>query len=215
MVKQGTGWYLTIHGRVLSLRNRATNVLSGKLGKAKHYIPYIWVAFLSVTFTHTLKATELHAMDSQSLDMGMYVLGAWGMGNVVISGAFMIQDNKDKYFHQMNVGWGGINAAIAGFSFFLEPPAPSKLQAILAFNSGLDLAYVATGFYLKALADTKSSEKEARRLRGFGSSIIMQGSFLFVFDVFLWTILDFKPVNLSWSPLLHEEGYGFLLTYTL
>ena len=45
----------------------------------------------------------------------MLALAGWSAANIVVSGIATNTRNKEmRYFHQMNVMWGGINLAIAG-----------------------------------------------------------------------------------------------------
>jgi hypothetical protein len=111
---------------------------------------------------------------STALGIVMSLFGAFGRG---IGGQF--------------VGWAVINAAIAlGGSFFTDqrklklaaPDAPktlikeaSSLQRLLWINAGLDVLYMLGGWL------TMRSDKSYRR--GMGLGIILQGLFLFVFDI--------------------------------
>lgn len=90
------------------------------------------------------------------------------------------------------IGWAAVNAAIALVgAFFTEqrklqiatPEAPkemmreaAKLQRLLWINAGLDVLYMLGGAWLMR------SAKPQRR--GMGLGIILQGLFLFVFDIF-------------------------------
>jgi hypothetical protein len=126
---------------------------------------------------------------------GMQVLGAWAIGNVGVSGArYFATDGREKYFHQMNVGWGVVNLALAGGSLLAArratPPANQagtvqaqlRTENLYLLNTGLDVAYVATGFYLKERARTRSNQHQQNRLTGYGRSLLLQGGFLFAFD---------------------------------
>ncbi len=59
------------------------------------------------------------------------------------------------------------------------------IQSFLLLNAGLDVAYIATGFYLKERSKNSSSSE---RLRGYGNSLLLQGGFLLAFDVALYFI---------------------------
>lgn len=56
--------------------------------------------------------------------------------------------------------------------------AQHSIEKILLFNAGLDLAYVAGGFYLKE----RGLRTDNSKLIGFGKSVILQGAFLLAFD---------------------------------
>ena len=53
----------------------------------------------------------------------------------------------------------------------------NSLQNLLLLNAGLDVAYIATGFYLKERAKNSSSSE---RLRGYGNSLLTSGRLSFV-----------------------------------
>lgn len=92
----------------------------------------------------------------------------------------------------MNVYWNTVNAAIAGIGFLQAKKAltkkitpqqnwlqQQKTEQFLLLNTGLDAAYITTGLYLREHGLRKNNDQT----EGFGSSIILQGSFLFVLDV--------------------------------
>jgi len=127
---------------------------------------------------------------------GMIVLGSWAAANFAVSGFYMTRtSDRDFYFHQMNVFWNVVNLGIAGFGYIGAAGSPLDLalaetihefrsfSRILAINAALDVGYVMAGFYLKSRGN--QSEQHMERLIGYGNSIILQGSFLFTFDVVL------------------------------
>ncbi|QNH62027.1 DUF6992 family protein [Hymenobacter sediminicola] len=130
---------------------------------------------------------------------GMLVLGSWAAATIGVSGArYFATEGKEKYFHQMNVGWGVVNLALAGTSFLAarRPPtetsrpelvkAQLRTENLYLLNAGLDVAYVATGFYLKERAKSRSSATRHDQLRGYGESLLLQGGFLLAFDGVLY-----------------------------
>jgi hypothetical protein len=147
-------------------------------------------------FGQNYELTDLSLRHFEDQKKGMIILGSWGLGNAVIGGIGLSKsDNPEtRAFHQMNLGWGLVNTAIAGFGYYsamhgqLDPNQPmellldnQKLKSILLLNTGLDVAYIASGFYL--MERSKRSTDDAARLKGFGKSLIMQGAFLFAFDL--------------------------------
>ena len=126
---------------------------------------------------------------------GMLVLGSWAAANIGVSGArYFAAEGNEKYFHQMNVGWGVVNLALAGTSFLAaRRPAPDasrpelvkaqlRTENLYLLNAGFDVAYMATGFYLKERAKSRSSATRHDQLRGYGESLLLQGGFLLAFD---------------------------------
>jgi hypothetical protein len=91
------------------------------------------------------------------------------------------------------IGWGIIDALIGWFGLrssrkqAAQPDAHTKeaqsrartyLRRVLAINTGLDVLYVSGGLWL---AGTQG--KRDRFWRGAGIGIVIQGAFLFVFDL--------------------------------
>jgi hypothetical protein len=128
----------------------------------------------------------------------MTALAGWGIANLIYSGASAgSATGSDKYFHRMNIIWGGVNLTLGtlgsflaknkdGLSYYESLKKQSTVEKIFLFNAGLDVAYVVGGFYLKEKSNNNilSSEKH----RGQGNSLILQGSALFLFDGILFLI---------------------------
>jgi len=132
-------------------------------------------------------------------ETAMLVLGGWAAGNILIGtyGNFKAS-GEAKYFHQFNAAWNIVNLGIAAFGYFnavnSDPASMTNVEIIKDFNSlqnflllnaGLDVAYIATGFYLKERSKNSSSSE---RLRGYGNSLLLQGGFLLAFDIALYFI---------------------------
>lgn len=150
-----------------------------------------------------LSAQEFDTFNTERLGLnksGMLVLGSWAVANIALSPILASRETGwRKSFHQMNGYWNGINLVIAGFGYFNaiggNPIGMSlaetfqeqhSIEKILLFNAGLDIGYVVGGLYLNERA--KTATKHQDRLRGFGRSIMLQGGFLFVFDVILFAV---------------------------
>ena len=158
----------------------------------------------------------------------MKILGTWAAGNIIIGSIMVGKTNgATKGFHQMNIGWNAVNLAIAGFGWYatssIDPNTFDaytslqenyKLQKILLFNAGLDVGYMAGGAYL--IERSKNTNKHPERLKGWGQSLLLQGGFLFAFDLTAYIILaqdndKLKPIinQLSFTP----NGVGLLLNF--
>ena len=132
----------------------------------------------------------------------MTVLGGWAVGNFLVSGLLIGRsEGSTKAFHRMNVGWNVINLGLAGFGYYSAmraDPAALDLYASVKdqygiektflFNAGLDVGYMLGGLYLTERA--KNANKNQERLTGFGQSIVLQGGFLFVFDLAMYFIIN-------------------------
>ena len=149
---------------------------------------------------------------------GMLILGSWALANFAFSGYQMTQTSeRNYYFHQMNVLWNTVNAGIAvsGYLSAINGPtglAPTetlmelnKFSKILLLNTGLDVAYMGIGLYLRERS--RNIEKQSSRLMGYGNSLLMQGGFLFLFDL----VLVITNENLT-QQFLNQENIKFAMT---
>ena len=129
----------------------------------------------------------------QITSTGMEVLGSWGIANIGVGavGWANSMGGQNRYFYQMDLIWGTVNlgAAILGYTNArknknnLLSPAESlkeqqKMERIFLINGALDVVYIGAGISLKDRGDSRNSAE----LRGYGSSIIVQGVFLLLFD---------------------------------
>ena len=130
----------------------------------------------------------------------MLGLGSWATANFIASGIgwATVKEGEAKSFHQMNVMWNAVNLGLAIPGYIKakkEVPtdnlaetmkAQRKTQNIFLFNSGLDVAYVGSGFLLRSLADKNVAKRD--QYNGFGNGMIMQGGFLLLFDLTAYSI---------------------------
>jgi hypothetical protein len=127
----------------------------------------------------------------ESMRFGMKLLGGWALANIVTGSLGRSQTNgTTRYFHEMNAGWNAVNLTIASVALMTLPDVSSwtleqgyqeaaRLDKILLFNAGLDLGYMALGY---ALVE-RGKRLDSSRLQGYGQSLLVQGAFLFVFDL--------------------------------
>lgn len=179
----------------------------------------------TIVFCQTAELLSFNELRLNTNKQAMYGLGGWAIGNIVVGSALMNQQRgTKKYFHQMNVGWGAVNLGIASVSlwmalktdaasFDLESTwkAQHDMQKILLFNAGLDIGYMMGGLYLRERASRPGANYD--RLRGFGNSILLQGAFLFVFDLTVFWL--HQKNNSLLSPLLsiNTDGVGIKLVF--
>ncbi len=132
---------------------------------------------------------------------GMVVLGSWSLANMTSGLALRPKSTgEDVYFYQMNVLWNTVNLGIASLGYLnaknefasSEPMSvlekQMKLEKSLLFNTGLDIAYVATGALLMEKARNVTSIKKHDQFRGYGRSLVLQGAFLFLFDLSFYAV---------------------------
>jgi hypothetical protein len=121
----------------------------------------------------------------QQQNRAMNVLLGWS-GLSVASGAAMLSSRSriTRDFGLQNIGWGAIDGGIALFAKQVltkkrkagfDPEKERKnFQKTLLINTMLDVVYIGAG---RALA---ASDKN--KLKGHGYGVMVQGSFLFLFD---------------------------------
>jgi len=129
----------------------------------------------------------------------MITLAGWSVANIVGSGIATDTRNKEmRYFHQMNVMWGGINLAIAGLGYWganrekINNPIladvlkhQNKIEKTYLINAGLDVVYVGSGLLMNKTSD---NQKNPEKFRGYGNSIMVQGGFLLLYDAIMYSI---------------------------
>lgn len=154
---------------------------------------------------------------------GMIILGSWATLNI-ISGTmgFYKSDGNTKYFHQMNAFWNVVNLGIAGLgyrgalntkydlSFDTALDKMHSFERLLLINAGLDILYMGSGILLWKNGIKKNSVRQI----GYGKSVVMQGSFLLLFDTMLYLIHNKHTRNLiGITDQLSFTGNGFLLSF--
>lgn len=180
-----------------------------------------------------LLASKLCAQDTAFLETynrerihttrtAMLVLGGWSVVNIATGLTAMGQTGGEaKYFHQMNAIWNVVNLGIATAGYFgtrrLNPAGynmqgsireQNKIEKIYLVNGALDVAYILGGLYAREYGKNRSG-REQDRWKGYGSSIILQGGFLLLYDVVNISIhhkhgkslyKKFDGMQLSFSP---------------
>lgn len=129
----------------------------------------------------------------------MLALGGWSAANIIVSGIATNTHNKEmRYFHQMNVMWGGINLAIAGLAYRgaarekIDNPTladvlkhQNRIEKTYLINAGLDVVYIGAGLLMNKTSD---NQKNPEKFKGYGNSIMMQGGFLLLYDAIIYAI---------------------------
>ncbi len=180
----------------------------------------LWTACCTWSFAQGLTLEQFNQNRLTQQKRAMTVLGSWAVGNIALGLALQnSNEGQNKYFHQMNAGWNAVNLVIAGLGYWgvsrTDPAAfdllstineQHRFQKILLFNAGLDIGYMVGGAYLIERAKNTAPEDNPDRLRGFGQSIVLQGAFLFVFDVTTAYVLS--RTNADLGPLLSGLSIG-------
>jgi hypothetical protein len=153
-----------------------------------------------------------HEKQVQLTRNGMISLNTWAGVNLIGSGiGWGLTNGQQKYFHQMNVMWNVVNVGIAipgllgtkklareSVTFSKVAQRQNKLENVYLFNAGLDVGYMATGWALFNFGNTKTGEMRLR-FRGYGQSLVLQGGYLFVYDMIMFALL--KRTGKALKPL--------------
>ncbi len=161
----------------------------------------LFTLILIVVCSHTFAQDSLKTFNyfrNKTTASGMEVLGGWAIANIGVGAVGWNTTNslEGRYFYQMNVLWNTANfgAALIGYTNTQNNKnkkltaaetlrEQQKIEKIFLINRILDVAYVGAGVYLKVAGDSRNSDI----MKGYGSSIILQGTFLFIFDGIMYS----------------------------
>lgn len=182
-----------------------------------------------LVFGSTAQSLEQFNKERIQTDKRLMIgLGTWATSNFIVSGIgwATVPSGEAHYFHQMNVLWNMVNIGLAVPGYLKAKKANSSLsfaetirtqhqtEKIFLINSGLDIGYMAGGLLLRSAAKTNISKQD--QFNGFGNSLLMQGGFLFVFDLTAYMIHNRHSKksldNLLNSVELSSSGLGLQWT---
>ena len=161
-----------------------------------------------ITFSqvHSLPAFEQQRIKYNK--KGMLLLGSWSATNIIVS-AFASKTNNRQahYFHNMNMMWNSVNLALATVGYISAGKETTnnltlsnilnhqnKTEKLFLFNTGLDVAYVTAGFYLK---ERGNNNINPAKLKGYGDAVAIQGGFLLLFDAIMYAVHNKYGKNLD------------------
>lgn len=183
------------------------------------FIIFFLLLFTTMTYAQDFDLVEFNTRRLEINRQGMTILGGWAVGNMILGGVQMGRtEGHVKSFHQMNLAWNSVNLVIAGFGYYnamrsgtdytlIETFAEQKgIENILLLNAGLDVGYMLGGLYL--IERSKNSLKRQDMLKGFGQSILLQGGFLFAFDIIMVMVHQkhWKNFSPSIETMMFENG---------
>lgn len=157
------------------------------------------------------QTTTLGGFEQQRIGItkkGMLALGSWSAANIIAGAIGTGSANREAhYFHQMNMIWGGTNLLFAGLGYWGASKEKTdgatlssvllhqnKIEKTFLFNAGLDVAYIATGLYLR---ERSRRNADPSKLKGYGNSVMMQGGALLLFDAIIYTLHNKHGKKLS------------------
>jgi hypothetical protein len=156
---------------------------------------------LFLAFGSTAQSLEQYNKERIQTDKRLMIgLGSWATTNFIASGIgwATVPTGEAHYFHQMNVMWNTVNIGLAIPGYLKAKKANTSLsfsetirtqhqtEKIFLINTGLDIGYMAGGLLLRSEAKTNSDKQN--QFNGYGNSLLLQGGFLFVFDIVAYAI---------------------------
>lgn len=161
-----------------------------------------WIFLLSIVVSMKINAQDslqsLAYHRNRVVFTGMKILGSWGIANIGTGVAgWAGAKGTNKYFYQMNTFWGAVNTGVAllGYrnaqrkmttkiSAVAAVKAGQKTERIFLVNTALDLVYIGAGAYVRNRGNIRGDA----RLKGYGSSVMLQGIFLTLFDAAMYKL---------------------------
>lgn len=173
--------------------------------------------------TSTMNLRDIQLRQANFNKIAMISLNTWAVGNIAYGTIANFQTSGEaKYFHQMNAGWNIVNLAIGvpgiigaykvqkEMNFEDTYKLQRRMETIYLVNAGLDVAYMTGGLAMRLHGKTQTGEM-ASRWKGYGSSLIFQGGYLFAHDLAMFILLktNSKLLNKEWDKVsLQFTGTG-------
>jgi hypothetical protein len=82
-----------------------------------------------------------------------------------------------------------------------------KTEKTFLINAGLDIGYILGGLYLTERSKTNTDKVRHDINLGYGNSFMLQGGFLFLLDITLYTINN-SHANKKLHPLLNNVSFS-------
>lgn len=158
---------------------------------------YLDLSIRSLSSDSVLLHKQFYTSQQQSLS----ILSGWSVLNIayspLVSPNLFTPSTSLEYFHLGNFNWSLLNVGIAGLSHYgvyrksIQSWSLSslktqkrKVKRIIKINITLDCVYILAGAILRYAVSENSEAYQ--NFQGNGNSIILQGSFLLLYDsVFL------------------------------
>lgn len=171
---------------------------------------------------------NIQTRQSNMAKASMISLNTWAVGNIAYGTiANFNSSGEAKYFHQMNAIWNVVNLGIGipGIIGAYKKGEPKtlkelydyqhKIEKVYLINTGLDVAYIASGLALRNFGQNKAGEARLR-LKGYGNSLMMQGGYLLIHDIAMLLMYksNVKLLDAKWKDVKFTS-YGLNLKIEL
>ncbi len=203
------------------------------------YTIYSALIFLLSQLPLTTTAQSLDAINSiryRHAKNGSIALTSWAGANIISGsiGFALSPKGEWKHFHEMNLYWNLVNLGLGipgllakkdkelGLSFEQTVKKQHTIETVFLANGVLDIAYISSGFLLREIGNRNQQNSLLRdRLVGYGNSLIMQGSFLLLFDFIEYGLhrINGKKLDNHWKQFTLSPygayGAGLSIRYVL
>jgi hypothetical protein len=160
---------------------------------------------------------------------GLYSLAGFSVLNFAVSGAgWATTEGATREFHRANVTWNFVNIAIAipglissyrkstdGFSAMKTFNEQRKAEATYLINGIFDASYMGIGLYLRERS--RVTEKDANRMKGWGNALLLQGGFLLLTDIVMYSMHarhgNKKLKKIDFTAGFYGTGLGAVLKF--
>ena len=188
------------------------------------------LTILLITSKFTFAQVADYQRDFNKINENLMLgLGSYAVTNFVVGGIGYAtsEDQAIKHFHEMNMMWNTVNLGLAvpgylkakrgGKSLTQEEmiKEQKKTETIFLVNDVLDLGYIATGIWMRNEAINQGDR--ADMFKGYGNSLILQGSFLLAFDAYAYYLHrnHGKQLPMLDKVSVHTSGAGIALVVAL
>lgn len=156
------------------------------------------ILLCKLCFSQQVGLNEFNVKRQKINKKALLIIGGWSAGNIIYGSIASAQtQGSTKYFNQMNAIWNGVTLGIAtigyisaqknaNLSYAQSLKQQTSIEKAFLVNAGIDVAYIAGGLYIKERSKSPSGNPD--RLKGYGESIILQGSVLLLFDAILYGV---------------------------
>lgn len=187
----------------------------------KHF--FFFTIFFFALFVNAQESKIDHTLNTyQKINRGMTVLSTWAASNMII-GATQIGSDQ-WYYHRANMLWNTVNLGLGIVGLYQSKSLKEitdtddlikrqrKFEKTFIINSGLDLVYMAGGLVLQNNSDQELAQT--------GSSLILQGGFLLLFDTLMYFTIRKERTNtlksvpqFGLSLVEMKPGFSFSLSF--
>ena len=197
------------------------------------FISFFFLGTVSYCQEKSTSSAELDVLRIYNQEMYGFNKKAWlTIGGASLAGAavsipgiIMSEDLATKSFHQMSVIYYGLNLAFAFPGYFSARKSYRSSYSIketytnqirqektYLFNTGLDVFYTASGFFIKEIGKNYPEKQEI--FNGVGNALIVQSIFLFAVDMSMSLIHSSHRKNkfdtkVEWG--ITPNGFGLKL----